>query len=465
MIALMRLRLRGRGTIMMIAAVVLLLLPTTPAMAAFAATPGIPDRPTLTKLFQQAERTGTTLEQELDGYVAQQVALGRGGPYRGNPMGAPDDDLPTLPPDLVIDGIPLAELVDLKLIAKSEGISFADAIDRFAWQSQFVKAADQIERAFPGDFAGAVFAHDGRSGWFAFKGPVPAAAQSIAKALPRPTRTFADRGFSEAELKQTLDHAHDTVMAQPDVVSVAGSYEIRTGVITLEVQVKGTTSRAGVWAATLQEQLTPANPKISINISMRDALPGGNEDTYMRGGGYLGDCTAGFTLRNADRSWHGVSTAHHCPGTYRTYVQHSGQGGDSTSTTRRGEHAGTYGDLAWYTRGSLTVARTFYYDWSSTRYVDDVWSPRTGVRVCKFGITTGAECNETYQLNTTRDNYKGLVAIHRHITQGGDSGGPWYYGATAFGIHSGWKNINLLNRSQFTPARNINQFGLYIHER
>jgi streptogrisin C len=460
----MGLRFRARGPITMIGAAVLLLLPTNP-VAARTATSAIPDRPVLTRLLQQAGTAGTTLEQELDAYVARQVALGKGGPHQGNPMGATEGDLPTLPPDLVIDGIPLAELVDLELIAKSEGIAFAEAIDRFAWQSQFVKAADEVERVFPGDFAGAVFAHDGRSAWFAFKGAAPAEAQAIAKTLPRPVEVFPGRGFSEAELKQALDRAHDVVMAQPEVASVAGSYEIRTGAITLEVQPKGPASRAGGWAATMREQLKSANPKISIDIRLRDALPGGNNDAYMRGGGSHDGCTAGFTLRNADRSWHGVSSAHHCTGTYRTYAQHSGQGGDSTLTIRQGDHGGTYGDLAWYSRGSLTVARTFYYDWSSTRYVDAVWSPREGVRVCKFGVTSGATCDETYQLNTTRDSYRGMVATHRHYAQGGDSGGPWYYGGTAFGIHSGWRTINLLDRSQFTPAGNVNQFGLYIHER
>ncbi|MFF0770854.1 hypothetical protein ACFYUK_18360 [Nonomuraea wenchangensis] len=38
-------------------------------------------------------------------------------------------------PDMVIDGIPYAELVDLGAIAKSEGISYEEAIDRFGSQS------------------------------------------------------------------------------------------------------------------------------------------------------------------------------------------------------------------------------------------------------------------------------------------------------------------------------------------
>ncbi|MBB3733984.1 hypothetical protein [Nonomuraea dietziae] len=38
-------------------------------------------------------------------------------------------------PDVTIDGIPYAELIDLGTIAKSEGISYEEVIDRFGSQS------------------------------------------------------------------------------------------------------------------------------------------------------------------------------------------------------------------------------------------------------------------------------------------------------------------------------------------
>lgn len=57
------------------------------------------------------------------------------------------------------------------------------------------------------------------------------------------------------------------------------------------------------------------------------------------------------------------------------------------------------------------------------------------------------------------DDIQGLVAMHNHVTDGGDSGGSWFDGTKAYGIHFGgyagigfplWKK-----RSLFTPAHHI----------
>jgi len=47
------------------------------------------------------------------------------------------------------------------------------------------------------------------------------------------------------------------------------------------------------------------------------------------------------------------------------------------------------------------------------------------------------------------------VATHRDKADGGDSGGPWYWGSTAYGIHSGYAYIAPFTRDQFTPASNL----------
>ena len=82
-------------------------------------------------------------------------------------------------------------------------------------------------------------------------------------------------------------------------------------------------------------------------------------------------------------------------------------------------------------------------------------TPRKGIKVCNFGKTTGAKCDEIYKLNIANGSYKGLVATKKHNTSGGDSGGPWYYGGTAYGIHSGYTTIMFKKRSRFTPASNL----------
>ncbi|MEI3614887.1 hypothetical protein [Pseudogracilibacillus sp. SO30301A] len=57
-----------------------------------------------------------------------------------------------------------------------------------------------------------------------------------------------------------------------------------------------------------------------------------------------------------------------------------------------------------------------------------------------------------------------MTAVSRHITSGGDSGGPWFYGGTAYGIHSGYQTISNVKRSQFTPAVNMqNTVGMRVN--
>lgn len=36
----------------------------------------------------------------------------------------------------------------------------------------------------------------------------------------------------------------------------------------------------------------------------------------------------------------------------------------------------------------------------------------------------------------------------------GDSGGPWYYGSTAYGTHSGWHSTLFGYHDQWTPLYN-----------
>lgn len=58
------------------------------------------------------------------------------------------------------------------------------------------------------------------------------------------------------------------------------------------------------------------------------------------------------------------------------------------------------------------------------------------------------------------DGYRSdnVVAVDQHVTAPGDSGGPWYYGNAAEGVHLGsYKYYNAI-RSIFTTVTRIQQF-------
>ncbi len=46
-----------------------------------------------------------------------------------------------------------------------------------------------------------------------------------------------------------------------------------------------------------------------------------------------------------------------------------------------------------------------------------------------------------------------LAMTHRHRSDGGDSGGPWFWGNTGYGVHHGYQTYLLIGRSLFGPVR------------
>ena len=79
---------------------------------------------------------------------------------------------------------------------------------------------------------------------------------------------------------------------------------------------------------------------------------------------------------------------------------------------------------------------------STDRVVRDVANPSVGQVVCKWGRYSGYGCGTVAFTNrcytySGEGTFCGLVAIGSSITLGGDSGGPWFFGNTATGGHTG----------------------------
>lgn len=52
--------------------------------------------------------------------------------------------------------------------------------------------------------------------------------------------------------------------------------------------------------------------------------------------------------------------------------------------------------------------------------------------------------------------------LDRDIADGGDSGGPWISGGTAFGIHSGDVIYDGLRYDFYTPTRSLPRMGINV---
>ena len=97
-----------------------------------------------------------------------------------------------------------AAIEDLTWQAEQEGITLADAIDKYGWQVPFAELVQEVRLAYPKSFAGARILSEERTSWIAFKEGAPATALDVVAKFPRGVEVIEDRGFSEAELDAQL---------------------------------------------------------------------------------------------------------------------------------------------------------------------------------------------------------------------------------------------------------------------
>lgn len=150
---------------------------------------------------------------------------------------------------------------------------------------------------------------------------------------------------------------------------------------------------------------------MSLKIRVANHLWEKDDDGYLRGGGHLSTCTAGFTLRNQNGNKF-ISTAGHkkCAkqSSTHTYSNHGNETG-STTVSRVSYHIGEWGDVAKFNTGTgnLIPTRTFYYSEKGKRYATAALNPIKGMDVCSYGKTKKRVCSKVYKLNTVRGTKKG----------------------------------------------------------
>ena len=148
-------------------------------------------------------------------------------------------------------------------------------------------------------------------------------------------------------------------------------------------------------------------------------------------------CTAGFTaVRNGQA---GLLTAAHCP----NQLRYGNDKGIIEYTATAADSPGGRNDFQFHRTlsGNSTNAQ-FRVTSSTDRVVRRVSNPSNGQIVCKWGRFSGYGCATVSSTNRCytypgEGTFCGLVAVASNITLGGDSGGPWFFGETATGGHTG----------------------------
>lgn len=350
-----------------------------------------------------------------------------------------------------------AERAHWSLLAEAEGISTEAAIERYAWQSEFAALVDDIRHDYPDDFAGARIEGD-TTGWVAFSGAAPASARSEIDRFPKAITIIENRGFTEADLAERLIAIHHHTMDKSEVDKAISSYDISTGrfEIAVELATPATTPEEKATAIALISADPPSSFAVvadRIDYEVVDALSGGYDED-VNGGMHQSSCTAGWVIKNG--STRNIVTAGHCTNnidlTDPTLDEDIPLGGAIEHTSRE------WGDLQRHSiPGGHTGVNEYRYNSGSNAFSDvtAVGTPAEGQYLTKYGKSSGRTHDHVYRLNVSYPEGDRLVAMEHRRASGGDSGGPWFAGTTAYGVHSGRWFIGLAMRDLFTPAHQI----------
>jgi hypothetical protein len=359
-------------------------------------------------------------ETETGGTNVVELSAVESRPAPHNPIGeVPDAVVPA-------SGLSESALSDLATMAEEDGISLEEAQSKYGWHEPFSRVVQQIRVAYPESFAGARIEDEGP--WIAFKGEAPAASVDLLKGLTPLVDVRSNRPYTEAELDERLIRTHFALLASDLVADAESGYDIETGEITINVVPEDSATTDG--GASPLGALVPDDPDMPVHVSVVAGIRA--EDHYVRGGGSLSSCTAGFAVSRyiGHTLVYGLSTAGHC--------------GDSQNYEGRAvlsfkaEHQGSWGDMQWHS-SSERVSDDFHASASDIRDTAAVGFATEGQALCRYGKTTGKECSNVYQLNHCNGSRCRLTLMNTNEAAGGDSGGPWFYGTTAHGIHQGEK--------------------------
>lgn len=175
-----------------------------------------------------------------------------------------------------------------------------------------------------------------------------------------------------------------------------------------------------------------------------------------------GSCTVGFGVKNSSGTT-GIVTAAHCPNSLSF-------GGTILPFQSQVYFGST--DMQWHTAPGTTVENdvktgSFFgvTTWRNMTGTVNRSAQSVGSQVCKYGNTTGYGCGLITSTSHRAANTPSATATYIRVskngltlTAGGDSGGPWFNGNSAYGVH----HAGAPTYSIYTPINYLSNLGVSI---
>ena len=348
--------------------------------------------------------------------------------------------------DTVTQDTAEALAADLQAVGEANGWS-ADQLAAYEdAEAALDVITDRLWTTYPDAFVGSALADDPTEPPTVYvKGTAPAEIRVLAREL----------GIAVVEGQPYSLEEIDTRLAAVQAAVVSGGFNDmmvsadiqREGAITLVVVAPSEASLAPILAGIVPEIANDITVSIVTNpvVEPQGAFGG----MRLQDGGVF-ECTSGWTVRKLSNNVRGVSGAGHCNGIDQ--INHPGHGVHATA--QQPEHIGQWGDVEWYTT-TQAEADDFYGDeFNNIRDVVGI-EPRAniaiGEAICVYGRASNhRDCTLDVE---NPDVFCGfpqqkLVQMNGAVTIGGDSGGGWSFGGTAYGGHFGL----CFNKSSFSVA-------------
>lgn len=367
-----------------------------------------------------------------------------------------------------VEAISAAELEDLQALSEQLGLSLQATIDRYAWRDDFAEMVASIRAAEPDSLAGAEIV-DSRRAWVAFSGTASDQAKEAIRSFGAGHPGVAvdireNTGYSERDLERAVAAVHYAILIADQVVDAATWFDVDAQQITTVVTTVGSRNATVTELAAVADRELAALERLArVSVSVtRSPVPvlGGDDanDEHIGGENLNPGCTSGFVFRTAS-GLRGIATAGHCDNALTD---------DGVALAFQAQHEGNNGDFQWHT-GPRPRPNSFYAGNADAnevnrRNVTAVGAPVVGQTLCKNGRTNKRQCQEVRKVNVCKGGLCNLIQMGARLAAAGDSGGPVYWGNTAYGLHQGWMwDIWPFDRDVFSRADRLpNALGVSV---
>lgn len=361
---------------------------------------------------------------------------------------------------------------DARFHSASSGLPVEISYKRLRAESESAALVAKLRDSYRGRMAGLYIEHE----------PVYRIVVRLKGGQQEPSRFF-DAGaqkvmvefvpgarHSQAELRSAVDLKISQIRSI--LPTLQGTYtDVRTGEVVLDVLGKEN-----------EAQKMRHSVAYLLNVPFRvRVLPMPLVRHAVRGSGAIngGSCTTTFVVKETASATTGVITAGHCANGNTTYA---GLDSATANLTYQAQAYNASNDVQWYTTDETNEAK-FYASASVLRSLTGrrtQASTAVGNNICHFGQTSGYSCGNVFATDYQPMSYtcNGVTCSATYIAvippttgtglacAGGDSGGPWFIGTVAAGIHSSGASsgpsIGQCLLAVYTSTDRISDLGLQL---